>query len=499
MNTYKKMDRFMYILGISFLAIPASIFLFFWFKWYIGVSAIIILVFLSYKLIKNIKYKTLKEYESIYDIKKWCVIIFILLIINILSGTGGFTYQNWDHNARNAVMHDLIDYDYPVKYNYEKEGLVEKIGEQGYLSYYFSYWLVSSSIGKVIGFYGANVCLFVYQFIGLLLFMYFLSRFFSSVKIWYALIFLCFSGLDFVEFLVNYGKLFPLGTHIDCYVGSRFIISSFITQLFWVFNQSVPIWIIVMMYFNEKDNTNIGLLMFFALLFSPLPSLGFAALILMNILFGKYKDSNKDKLLDRIKKCFVKNNYLSLILIALILIFYLNNVGSQEKGIVWLADYGIEKSELIRTYISFLFGNIIIIGLLLNNKINRKYIIYVSLCLLLLSQFYLGIGADLLSRASIPLLLFQFILIIDRLSNKDTSTTIHICLIVYLIISSIAPLQEIYRSIDYTKFSNYNYINNYNDFWYTYGNENNDYNYTYIQNFSSKYDKNSFAFKYILK
>jgi hypothetical protein len=68
-----------------------------------------------------------------------------------LSGIGGFGLQNWDFNFRNAVLHDLVDYSWPVVY---PQGRI--------LLYYFTYWLPAALAGKIFGWFGANIFLFVW-------------------------------------------------------------------------------------------------------------------------------------------------------------------------------------------------------------------------------------------------------------------------------------------------------------------------------------------------
>lgn len=115
LQQYKKIDTLLYLAAYLFFAIPTLIFFIFWYKWYISIPVFIILIVIPYLFKRTIKYKNLEQYKAIFNYKKWLIIIILLLVLNILSGIGGFAFQNGDHNARNAVMHDLINYDWPVK------------------------------------------------------------------------------------------------------------------------------------------------------------------------------------------------------------------------------------------------------------------------------------------------------------------------------------------------------------------------------------------------
>ena len=86
----------------------------------------------------------------------------------------------------------------------------------------------------------------------------------NKVKIKYFLVFICFGGLDIItKFIINMwsgqgGEILG-ATHIDTANG-MFCMSTFVTQLFWVFNQSLPAWLITMLLVNDKSYENLGLM-----------------------------------------------------------------------------------------------------------------------------------------------------------------------------------------------------------------------------------------------
>ena len=252
----------------------------FWFKWFVSIPAIACLVTALVLAIKKVKYKKLEEYKSIFNIKRIIILLVFIFGLNILSGAGGLFYQNWDYRGRNAILHDLIDYDWPVKYDYtEQEYEANKIGaDKGFLSYYFAYWLPAAAIGKVMGFKIANLFLLLWQTASTVLFFYLLCRKLNKVKLKYFLVFICFGGLDIItRIIINIwtGENVSLigTTHIDTANG-MFCMSTFITQLFWVFNQSVPAWIATMLFINDESYENLGVYVALLLPFSPFPCLG---------------------------------------------------------------------------------------------------------------------------------------------------------------------------------------------------------------------------------
>ena len=192
-----------------------------------------------------------------------------------------FDYGPMRVHERNAILHDLIDYDWPVKYHYDEDDLIYNIvGENGRLSYYFSYWLPSALIGKVTNFNVASLASFIYQFFLLGLFYFLLSRLLNKNSIWFLVVVCCFSGLDIIgTYILNPTYDFSLGNHIDTW-GAPFAYSSNITQLFWVFNQALPSWIITLLFLNAKNFKNIGLLIVLSLSFSPFRTIGVCVSIL---------------------------------------------------------------------------------------------------------------------------------------------------------------------------------------------------------------------------
>ena len=70
-----------------------------------------------------------------------CFIFILIISLSwvLLSGIGGFWAQSKDYPWRNAIFRDLILRDWPVYYP----------KSNGYLVYYFGYWLVPALFGKL--------------------------------------------------------------------------------------------------------------------------------------------------------------------------------------------------------------------------------------------------------------------------------------------------------------------------------------------------------------
>lgn len=500
---YQLLDSILYLIAYLFFAIPTALFFLFWYRLYISIPVLGILIAIPFIFKKTIHYKTLEQYKSIFNLKKWIIIFILLFLLNILSGIGGFAFQNGDHSARNAVMHDLIDYNWPVKYHYTTEEEISLIGQEGYLSYYFAYWLPSALVGKAFGFMAANIALFFYQFLGLILFYYFMSRAFQKVRFRYFFIFVAFSGLDAIGQYIIDKQLLDSYAHIDTW-SPYFCFSSNITQLFWVFNQGVTTWLIMSLLLNEKGFQNVAIFMMFILLFAPFPAVGYAFLILLFCFCGIYsfgdEKSSNPGFWNNFKQLFSKQNILCLFVILMSAAFFTLNSTSQKKGIAFFLYDNLDFSHYWISYIRFWLLEFGIISLLVTSKKNFKWMIGIIIFLSLIPFYRLGSGADFVNRVSLPLLFFIMLLAIEKLNQFQYKNIIHIAIVLYLCISSITGYHEICRSIYYTvQINHFDIDKNRNDHWLTYGKITTPNVIIYIKNFSTKYDDHKFIFRYLLK
>lgn len=508
MKKYQILDKILLTLGCLFLVIPIIMLLFFWFKWYISLPGICLLSAATILALKKIKPLKEEEYQSIFQIRKGIILIVLIVLLNLISGAGGLFHQNWDYHFRNTVFHDLVERQWPVKYDYKDlEYEKEHLAEEGMLTYYFAFWLPSAAVGKMAhSFELGNICLLLYQTAGCLLFFYLIARKMKQLKLRYFAIFLAFGGLNIIgQFFMNhlYGLEVPLlGTsHIDVSMG-QFCMSTFITQLFWVFNQSVPAWIATMFLFQEKDYRTCGY--FFALLvpFAPFPMLGYLYIAFCFIIFGR--ELNKKINIDRIKELLTFENIASVL--AIIPIAFMFTLNTSKRGIVFLDAY--RNGSLSSSFISYLLYLILEFGVyaIILNKKNKKEIIMYFLFFAIVPLFYIG-GADLGNRSTIPLLIGLFLLVLEELDcvkfgigggsfNRQLKQGL---LIGILAVSFLTNFNEIYRSITYTNNNRKNNISNFADNFKTYGHFENSEVEPFIPNFVSPYDPNNFYFKYILQ
>ena len=96
--------------------------------------------------------KKATEEEEKISISRW-MLVFFMLFICLNTGSGGFTGQTGDWSKYNAVLHDLIEYRWPVVYT-------TSYGDS-MLSYYIGQYLLPAVIGKIFySFHAAELIIY---------------------------------------------------------------------------------------------------------------------------------------------------------------------------------------------------------------------------------------------------------------------------------------------------------------------------------------------------
>lgn len=500
-ETYKKIDKAILMVAYLFLMIPILIILMFWFKPIVSLICSALLVVTYILLVKSIKYKKLEEYKEIFNLKKMAIFFALIIIINILSGAGGICYQNWDYKGRNAMLHDLIDNEWPVKYDYSNLDYEKnKIGsEEGVFSYYFAFWMPAALIGKITNFTFASFFMLLWQILGTSLFFYLIFRKLNKIRIRYFAIFLAFGGLDIITKVIvdatNGIFTCPIGMeHIDTANG-KFVMSTFVTQLFWVFNQAIPAWVATMLLINDMQYKNIAVMLAMLVPYSPFPVVGLAIYILIVCIFGYNLDKKIN--IKRIKELISIQNVCGVLMVIPIGLLFMQN--SSPKGCFWIdaINNGQANLVLIR-YLMFIVFEFGVYAVIINRENWKKIMVY-FIIFAVLPMFYIGGGLDLGNRATIPILVLLYIEILNYIEYEHKKKWCEISLIVILCIAFFTNFNELYRSIKNT----YEYRNKgesiFNDSYITFSQFENKECDTFIKNFVAPYDKEKNFYKYILK
>ena len=406
------------------------------------------------------------------------------------SGIGEGFYQSNDFTYRNAIFRDLINYDWPVIYNEEK----------GMLVYYIGFWLPAACVGKLCLFLTANAdftwlvsvfTLYIWAFIGITItfFLFVFCTKAKSPKAIFAVLFLFvfFSGMDIVGWAFGgfdgfFGRIAERNVHIEWWAkilseqtGKYLQYSSFTTQLFWVFNQSIITWICVLLLLQEKTPMHYVFVGMMCLFNGPLPFVGF--FIVAMIKGAEFVWQHRKKSLFFITKIFSLSNIFSAIgIFPVCLLYFTGNsaaaVSSGERsartdfGRIFKID-GAFSAKALWIVVAFLLLEFGILALLLLKRKKTDPVFWGCVGMLTLFPFVvIGSAGDFCMRATIPALLCLCVYSCEAVlayfpeERKQRKGKKVVALLCVLIIGSATPLVEfsrgVYKSIEAGRLLTYN-------------------------------------------
>jgi hypothetical protein len=421
-------------ISILYLIIPFIIFCLGWLRLSIAIPITAVILWAVWNLFKQspITNSQLPNSQSTF---------YLLLLTGawaLLSGVGGYAFQNWDHNWRNAVLHDLITYNWPVIYSSPEKGPVTM------LVYYVGYWLPAALTGKIFSWQAANFVLFLWTWLGVFLVTLHLGNTLKTSPVKLVLLLIFFSGMDALGalfFAKGYPTLFPPIQHLEIWSGNLQY-SSFTTQLFWVFNQAVPAWLCIILIADQSPITNpqsansqfTNKLFIFSLsfFFAPLAALG----LLPYLIIEWFKQAD-------LKSPF-KNLRLDLLLASGIIIlvsflYFSSNTAAQERGF-----QAIALKDFLAFYL--LEGGILWLALAPLKWRDPRWAV-TGLLLAVIPFIQFGSGRDFVMRASIAPLFYLMLMVGEILFQKGVSRLLRVTCYVLLFIGALTPLYEINRSI----------------------------------------------------
>lgn len=459
----ERLDRCMVSLAVIYITLPILLFLFGWIKLPIALIVSALIVFLAISTVKNI------EIDDAVSITKnarfWMIALAVIAVWTLFSGIGYFSYQTGDFTCRNPMFRDLGAYSWPVTYDlsFQPDIVKELLGSEAagtaLYVYYFTWWLPAAFIAKIAYFLGAsfrkaelisNLALYLWAVLGLFLTFYHLVRYLKKYSYWILSSFILFGGFDLLAFLIKEMR-FPVNDHIEWWVGggcSYFQYSANTTQLYWVFNQSIPVWLIVVILLLLRDNKNKAGWASLCAAYSPYATIGMIPIAIDAIL---HKDG--DKLKTRIQNAVSAENILIPASIAVVFgsFYYLDlKAGVADSGLIFKI---YPEHKTVTLYILFIIVEFLIYFCLMGKEA-RKYRFYaVTLAELLLFPLYrAGMNNDFTMRASIPalfilmVLCLQYIYEMEDTGEKKKRKGMLTC----LVIGYLTSCTEIQRNVSQT-------------------------------------------------
>ncbi len=385
----------------------------------------------------------------------------------LFCGLGGATPQKNDLHWRNAILHDLINYPWPVHYT---DGL------DSTLNYYFAFWIIPALLGKAaLHLFGANAAWLVanisYSFycviflcaVVLLLVSYLKS---TSIKrvLFVVGILIFFSGLDIIPLILAQAdqENISIGKHLEWWTWLQY--SSNTTQLGWVFNQAIPAWLVTALLFHEKRMNHYAYLGLLLLPFGPIPFVGVFFIMVIQALMSFTAALRGKELRGLIGEIFTVPNIVAMLgILPIYWLFYFTNTAASTGGF----GTNIFSPVVYLPFVIFEFALYAI--LILPGSARERFFMSAVLGLFIVPLFTLGEGPDFCMRASIPMLFALMVYVTRYLLNNiefvdcerliiDKTSAL---LLLLLIIGAVTPLtefRETYRQIDYS-------INNHTSFY----------------------------------
>lgn len=388
-----------------------------------------------------------------------CIFLLVLICIWVyFSGIGKYVFQNTDHISRNGIFDVLVSYDWPI-INYDlSDTNIALGGNTTSLIYYIGFWLPAAVVGKIAGIHAGYAFQYIWAVLGIGLLYYLFLAYKKKVMVWPVAVFVFFSGLDIVGTYFMGTKLsdIPPSQHLEWW-STAYQYSSMTTQLFWVFNQAIPAWLITFLLYRQTSNKNMIVLWACCMLSSTFSFAGLIPFLLFWIFTKKYNLMGTSTKKEKIKKYFFVwlkdicsfQNIIGGGIVGILSFLYLSS--NLSGNMINSATNYLNLEGHPVKYITFIFLEVGIYFIVLYKQNGNRWLYYIILgTLLIVPLIRVGSGADFCMRASIPALFLLMIMVIDSLEQNAKEKKILIPLILILAIGAITPLHEFVRTTQET-------------------------------------------------
>ena len=354
----------------------------------------------------------------------------IAFLISYVSGVGEYIYSLQDHEYRRAILRDLIDYDWPVIYNYKTQTNPEVIeifknatGNRAF-SYYFIYWMPAALVGKMFGFNAGNFVLFLWNSVGIFLSFLGASAAIKKFTYWVPFIFVFFSGLDAIPNMVYELTQYDGWRWFEGYVTSMSYVSNF-REMASVFNQMIPCFLVVCLLMMSFNVRSLGLTSGILFCYSPWAVFGILPMVIATLCSKKHRASKVSR---TITNALSPSNIASAMFILLIFGSYYmtNSAAVSYKGFAW--QYFDSPLKFVIAYIVFILIEVIPFALILYKSEKSNIVYWAAFATLLILPFYrISEMNDFTMRGSMPALFFFSIaltgIVAEIMDKKNTPTT----------------------------------------------------------------------------
>lgn len=428
--------------SLVYLTIPFFIFLAGWLKPIFSLALITLLFLAIHHLYQGNSRFAIPNYSR----QTWLAVIIVGLLWSSFGGAGHLHYANPDWLVRDAVLGDLIYTDWPPAY-------ATTDGIPIVLRTAFGYFLPAALIGKTLGTEAADIFLFIWTSIGVILFLLLLplpKR--AGIKLAYWLLgVIFFSGMDLLGIILAHNTLpvFPL--RLEWWV--PFSYSSLSGLIYWAPNHAIPIMISTVLFYRHWCNPRfleyLAILIPIASIWTPF----MAPAILPFVTYYIYYLAKKRKsfhigwlpLINAIALIYVSARWLTLDYTQVA------NIPTEITG----SATNQSSSSSYFMFITMEFG---LLAMILATQLRHSLglLLIATGVLTLLPFFEFGPSNDLLLRLSIPPLVILMILTfrtIETPNNPKTSNLTRWVTIGILVVGSATPIVETWRAASWQRWA----------------------------------------------
>ncbi|MBO4681876.1 MAG: hypothetical protein J5623_08305 [Clostridiales bacterium] len=403
--------RAFYAACLIFLALPVVIFCLGYLRPLIGITLMICFVgtcaISIMECMNDPEGIKLEKQDEMINVPIKFLIVFAVtaLAVSLITGVGEYVFTLQDHPYRRAILKDLVDYEWPVIYNYSTQTNPDVIkifgmasGERAF-SYYFVYWLPAAAVGKLLGFEAANFALLIWNSIGI--FLGFVAMCAINKRFSFAMPFLYvfFAGLDVIPNMVYFFTGYDAWLWLEGWVPGISYVANF-TELANVFNQIVPCFIIMAMLLMSHSMRSAGLIGGLLFAYSPWAVFGLLPII---IGFALRKEMRSKSVKRDILNILTPVNAVSAILLLVLFgSYYMSNSGAVSfRGFTWT--FYKQPALFIPAYLLFIAIEVLPFAVVLYGKYKKDPVFIASIITLCFIPLYrVSEMNDFSMRGSMP-------------------------------------------------------------------------------------------------
>lgn len=412
----KKIDNWLLFAGLVYIILPILIFLLKFTRIYYFLIGLLLFSALIYSAMA--KSAELNNGFANSELTNKNTVKFLLIASGAIfiwvyfSGIGSFAYQNWDFWVRNPIYNDLCTKSWPMYYNLADQGsdVTNLLGAEWVaFSYYFAYWLTPAGLCKVLHLSGkgCQLVLFIYTFIGLEIVHYLLSRLYKKFSWKITTILITFSGLDIIARLIHFKEFPNIYDDIEWSL-TYFQCSANLTQLYYVFNQSIPIWILLLIILNIDSPAVIAGLASICFAYSPWATIGLVPIAIVAVLY-KRNNSFIDRIKDALTSC---NVFIPVFMLVIFGLYYSASSGANGGHGIFYKTQGVELKEYIFLFIVYILTEFGLYYVAIGKDILKyRYSIIVFIELTLFPVYYV-VDFNFFLRGTMPALFILMTIII---------------------------------------------------------------------------------------